>query len=338
MKTVYRILDANLDRAREGLRVIEEWCRFGLENSDLTAKCKDLRQELAIWHTDQLRLARDTANDPGTDLSHKNEETRSDIRSLLRANLGRVQEALRVLEEYSKIDHGAMAIAIKQMRYQVYMLETEIFARSQRHQKLAKSLLYLVTMPTDHLLETVELALQGGLTLVQYRDKEINDRSRVAIAQELCQLCHKYDALFLVNDRVDIALAVGADGVHLGQTDLPVSVARSLLGEDLIIGQSTTSMSELQIALEADVDYIGVGPIYATPTKPGKAAAELDYIDYVANNVAIPWYAIGGIDLENLPQVLKSGATRVAVVRSLMAAQEPKITTKSMLRLLDPIL
>ncbi|WP_019500947.1 thiamine phosphate synthase [Pseudanabaena sp. PCC 6802] len=333
-RTLCRILDANLDRAREGLRVIEEWCRFGLENAALTEECKRSRQELAVWHTDDLRSARDTIGDPGTGLSHQNEETRSDIDALLRANLSRVQEALRVLEEYGKIYNSDMAAAVKQIRYRVYVLESNVMGQD-RCQKLHNARLYLVTMPSENLLEVVESGLQGGLPLVQYRDKEQEDGIRLEMATALCELCHRYNALFLVNDRLDIAQAVGADGVHLGQQDMPIAAARAILGKDYIIGQSTTNPDELKRALESGADYVGVGPVYATPTKPGKAAAGLEYVSYVADRVAIPWFAIGGIDLENLPEVIAAGARRVAVVRSLMQAENPRLASQSMLSLLE---
>jgi thiamine-phosphate pyrophosphorylase len=336
VKTIDRILDANLDRSREGLRVIEEWCRFGLENVSLAAQCKHLRQELGAWHKDEYRHARNTLTDVGTTLTHAQEEQRQDIHAVLSANLARVQEALRVLEEYSKIDNPAMSLAIKQMRYQVYVIESALIGKRQQNlQKLHDSLLYLVTMPNPNIIETVESALKAGLTLVQYRDKDLNDSERMAIASQLCELCHRYNALFLVNDRVDIALAVGADGVHLGQQDFPIAIARKLLGQDAIIGQSTTSPEELEIAINNDVDYVGVGPVFATPTKPGKAASGFEYVNYAAQKLSIPWYAIGGIDAENLPDVIKAGAKRVAVVRSLMTASDPKLTTQNLLSQLD---
>jgi len=333
VKTIYRILDANLDRAREGMRVIEEWCRFGLESATLAAQCKDLRQGLATWHKDEFKSARNTVTDVGTHLSHAQESQRRDIQAVLGANLARVQEALRVLEEYSKIDFPEMGQAMKQMRYQVYVLESALVSKRQRNlQKLDQALLYLVTMPSPNLLETVESCLKGGLSLVQYRDKDINDGERIAIAAKLCELCHRYNALFLVNDRVDIALAVGADGVHLGQQDFPIHEARKLLGADAIIGQSTTSPEELEIALNNHVDYVGVGPVFATPTKPGKAASGFEYVEYANQKLSMPWYAIGGIDAENLGDVMKAGAKRVAVVRSLMSAANPELITQNLLK------
>lgn len=268
-QAIYRILDANLDRAREGLRIIEEWCRFGLNNQTMAESCKQMRQELSQWHSPEIRAARDTVNDVGTTLTHPKEEKRENLDSVLLANLCRIQEALRVLEEYSKLINGKFALTMKQMRYQVYTLESQLMNKNN-HQLLSQSSLYLVTSPVENLYEVVESALQGGLKLVQYRHKDETDVVRYEQASKLKQLCHKYNALFLVNDRIDLALAVNADGVHLGQTDLPISVARQLLGKDKIIGKSTTNPEEMKNAIADQVDYIGVGPVYETPTKAGK--------------------------------------------------------------------
>ncbi|PSB38084.1 thiamine phosphate synthase [filamentous cyanobacterium Phorm 46] len=322
-----RILDANLDRSREGLRIIEEWCRFGINSADLAAECKQLRQELAAWHTAELRSARDTPGDPGTDLTHPQEEQRSSIQHLLEANFCRVEEALRVLEEYGKIYDPNMGAAFKQMRYRVYTLESNLLAY-RRYQQLLRSQLYLVTSPRDNLLQVVEAALQGGLTLVQYRDKTSDDAVKLDNVRKLCELCHRYDALLIVNDRVDLAIASDADGVHLGQQDLPVSEARKLLGPGRIIGRSTTNAEEMQRAIDEGADYIGVGPVYSTPTKPDKQAAGLDYVRYAADKSPVPWFAIGGIDINNLDEVLNAGAQRVATVRSIMEAEQPTLVTQ----------
>lgn len=322
-----RILDANLDRAREGLRIIEEWCRFGLKSADLAGECKQLRQELAVWHSAELRSARDTPEDPGTQLSHPQEEQRSSIQQLLEVNFARVEEALRVLEEYGKIYDPNMGKALKQMRYRVYTLESDLLAY-RRYQQLIRSQLYLVTSARDNLLGVVEAALQGGVTLVQYRDKTGDDAQKLANVRRLCEICHRYEALLVVNDRVDLAIAADADGVHLGQQDLPVAEARKLLGPGRIIGRSTTNGEEMQRAVDEGADYIGVGPVYSTPTKPDKQAAGLDYVRYAAAKSAIPWFAIGGIDINNLDEVLNAGAQRVAVVRAIMEAEQPTLVTQ----------
>ncbi len=330
---LYRILDANLDRAREGLRIIEEWCRFGLNNASLAEECKNIRQELAQLHHWEIRQARNTPKDVGTELSHPQEEVRDSIDSILQANLCRTQEALRVLEEYGKLYHPQMGAICKKMRYRVYALESSLL-NNGRYQQLHSSSLYLVTSPEENLFSVVESALQGGLTLVQYRDKESNDNLRLGIAQQLCQLCHQYNALFIVNDRVDIALAVDADGVHLGQQDIPVSLAREVLGLGKIVGRSTTNKEELNKAIAEAVDYVGVGPIYQTPTKPGKEAVSADYINYVRENCPIPWFAIGGINLSNMREVLTAEIPRVAVVRAIMQAEQPDIITRQFIHLL----
>ncbi len=335
-QVVFRILDANLDRAREGLRIIEEWCRFGLNNAQLAGECKQMRQEVASWHNAELRAARDTQGDPGTDLTHPQEEQRASIKSLLQANFSRVEEALRVLEEYGKLYHPNMGKAFKQMRYRVYTLESDLLGY-QRHQLLLRSRLYLVTSPTENLLEVVEAALKGGLTLVQYRDKNADDTVRIEVAQKLRQLCHTYSAIFIINDRVDLALAVDADGVHLGQQDMPIAIARELLGPHRLIGRSTTNPDEMQRAIAEGADYIGVGPVYATPTKEGKAAAGLEYVSYVAKNCPLPWFAIGGIDPNNINDVIDAGARRVSVVRSIMQAEQPMLVTQYFLSQLNRV-
>jgi thiamine-phosphate pyrophosphorylase len=324
---ICRILDANLDRAREGLRIIEEWCRFGLNSASMAAECKQMRQELASWHSQELRASRDTPGDPGTELTHPREEQRSSIQHLLQANLCRVEEAMRVLEEYGKLYDPDMGTTFKQMRYQVYILESNLLAY-RRHQLLEKSRLYLVTSASDQLFFTVEAALQGGLTLVQYREKVADDSIKLSHAQKLRQMCHHYGALFIMNDRVDLAIAVDADGVHLGQQDVPIALARQLLGPQRIIGRSTTNPDELQRAIAEGADYIGVGPVYETPTKAGKAAAGLEYIQYAAKHASVPWFAIGGIDPSNINDVLASGAQRVAIVRAIMQAEQPTLVTQ----------
>jgi thiamine-phosphate pyrophosphorylase len=343
-QAIYRILDANLDRAREGLRIIEEWCRFGLNHSAWSEDCKSMRQTIGGWHRDELRAARNTIEDVGTQLSHPQEEHRDGIGALLQANFCRVQEALRVLEEYGKLYDAELSSSCKQLRYRVYSLESQVMGQplvdqsqgQDRLSRLHQAKLYLVTSPVENILSIVEAALQGGLTLVQYREKEANDQVRLETARGLKDLCHRYGALFLINDRVDLALAVDADGVHLGQQDLPIAQARKLLGWGKIVGKSTTSPEEMALALAENPDYIGVGPVFETPTKPGKAAAGYDYVRYAAEHSTVPWYAIGSVDAQNLGGVLDAGATRVAVVRSIMQAEQPTLATQSLLAQLDP--
>ena len=332
--TIHRILDANLDRAREGLRAIEEWCRFGLDDAALAQECKAMRHAISSWHTSELRAARNTPEDVGTSLDLPQELQREDLQAVLQANFCRVQEALRVLEEYGKIERPDLAAASKQWRYRVYTLESKLQTHDRRRQ-LQAARLYLVTSPSDRLLAIVEAALQGGLPLVQYRDKEADDRTRIAIGTQLRELCHRYGALFIMNDRVDLALATGADGVHLGQHDVSVAFARQVLGGDCLVGRSTTNPTELQSAIAEGADYVGVGAVYATPTKPGKAPSGLEYVRYAAATFPGPWYAIGGIAPETLDEVLAAGAFGVALVRGIMAASDPTATVGELLARLE---
>ncbi len=327
---VLKILDANLDRAREGLRVIEEWFRFGGGHPRHVETCKALRQQLGASHTEAMRSARDTVYDPGTALSHPDEAIREDGRDLMRVNLSRIQEALRVIEEYAKLSDPALGERAKQWRYQLYTLESAALGTGLRR-KLSDCRLYLVTSPHPNLVAIVENALKGGLQLVQLREKEADARPVVTLGLRLRELCSRYEALLIVNDRVDLALAVEADGVHLGQTDLPIERARALLGPLPLIGQSTHGPEEALRATDEQADYIGVGPVYATPTKQGRTPVGLDYVRFCHEQIALPGYAIGGIDLTNLEAVLAAGADRVAVVRAIMAATDPERATAQFL-------
>jgi thiamine-phosphate pyrophosphorylase len=331
-KALLRILDANLDRAREGIRVVEEWARFALENGKLVDECKSLRHELAALQSPTICQSRNTPEDPGTSLSHPDEEKRSSLTGVVRANFVRTQEALRVLEEYGKLYDASFTACIKNLRYRVYTLE-QVFNQSMStaQQVLAQCRLYLVTSPHPNLVEVVEQALFGGVRLVQLREKTSNDREIMRLGRALRKLCTDHGALFILNDRPDLALALECDGVHVGQEDAGVALARRILGADAVIGRSTHQPAEAMAALAEGADYIGIGPVYATPTKEGREPVGLEYVRYCAEQIAVPGFAIGGLDLENVDKVLQAGATRVAVVRAIMDAPDPKHTTQQFL-------
>lgn len=334
-QAVARILDANLDRAREGLRVLEEWFRFGLDSGDWSAECKEMRQALARWHSNPLRSARDTSHDQGTLIDHPDEFQRKDLEHVLQANCSRVQEALRVLEEYGKLAEirqlvpPGMAKICQQMRYRLYEIENELLC-STLHHRLRQAHVYLVTHPGPDWFHAVERAVQGGVSIVQYRHKAAHDREALADLLKLRALCDHYQTLLIVNDRVDLALLCKADGVHLGQTDMQVHLARELLGPRKLIGLSTTSPEEISHALTTSADYLGVGPVYATPIKADRPPAGLELVRYALSKVTIPFFLIGGIDLDKLPELRAVGAQRVAVVRALMEAADPTQTARLM--------
>lgn len=343
---IERLLDANLDRAREGLRVLEDWARFALDRTDLVARCKDQRQRLGRLHHRRYKLARNSAGDAAAGMSHPAQQARHSPEQILAANAARVQEALRVLEEFGRGVDPRLAAEAAAIRYSLYDLEVALLracgrgddsgddSGEDRRRRLAQARLYLVTTPMPQLDRVVACALGAGLRLVQYRAKAeagLEDRQRLEQALSLRRLCAEHGALFLVNDRIDLALAVDADGVHLGQGDLPVAVARRLLGPERLIGRSTHGVAQLRQAQEEGCDYVGVGPIHATPTKPGREPVGLDTVRAAAATASIPFFAIGGIDTANLAAVRAAGAKRVAVVRAITGAADPAAATSALL-------
>ncbi|MGH2717567.1 MAG: thiamine phosphate synthase [Actinomycetota bacterium] len=176
--------------------------------------------------------------------------------------------------------------------------------------------------------------LEGGVDAVQLRVKELDARPLLRLAEVARRRTEEFGALFIVNDRVDLAIAAGADGVHLGQDDLPVAVARAQLAAagltGALIGWSTHREAEVLAAGDSGADYIGVGPVYATPTKPGRQAVGLDLVGFASTRASQPLFAIGGVDLSTLPSVIEAGARRVAVVRALTEAEDPGAVARAM--------
>jgi thiamine-phosphate pyrophosphorylase len=176
-------------------------------------------------------------------------------------------------------------------------------------------------------------ALEGGVDVVQLREKDASGDELLAAGRLFRRLTRAAGALFVVNDSPELALRCEADGVHVGQDDLPVPEVRALVG-DLIVGLSTHSVEQIRAA--EGVDYIGVGPVYATPTKAGRAPVGLELVEEAARAAALPWFAIGGIDLENVDEVVAAGASRIAVVRALRDADDPRATAQALRRRLPP--
>ena len=174
---------------------------------------------------------------------------------------------------------------------------------------------------SDRLLDA---ALAGGCDLLQLRDHGASDEELLAAAERFRDACDTHGALFVVNDRPEIALQAGADGVHVGQDDLPVDAVRRLVGPDVFIGLSTHSPDQLDAGLTSDADYLSVGPIWETPTKQGRPAAGLGYVRYAAAHATKPWFAIGGIDQHNIEEVVAAGARRAVVVRAIRDADDPR--------------
>lgn len=201
----------------------------------------------------------------------------------------------------------------------------------QIRRRLADARLYLCTPMRPDLTEFADAALAGGVDIVQLREKPaLEAREELAALERLAEVCAARGALLAVNDRADVALAAGADVLHLGQDDLPVQVARRILGDEPVIGRSTHSFEQAgAAAAEPGVDYFCVGPCWPTPTKPGRPAPGLDLVRAAAaEGTGKPWFAIGGIDEQRLPEVVAAGARRIVVVRAITAADDPEAAAR----------
>ncbi|MBX7168332.1 MAG: thiamine phosphate synthase [Pirellulales bacterium] len=329
--TALRIIDAAANRAREGLRVVEDYARFGLDDRFLTGELKRLRHDLAAaleaWGPRDLLANRETRQDVGTTVSTPGELLRSDVAAVLVSNFKRIEEALRSLEEYGKLTAPAAAAACESLRYRAYTLEKALLTTHDARQRLAAARLYVLTdgaASAESFADRVALLVAVGVGCVQLRAKDLDDRELLARAQILRELTRDADTLAIVNDRADISRLARADGVHLGQEDLSVKDARNVVGPRCMIGVSTHSIEQARAAVLDGADYIGVGPTFASTTKSFAAFTGLELLVAVAAELGLPAFAIGGIDAANLDQVLQTGIVRVAVSGAIWNAADPR--------------
>jgi thiamine-phosphate pyrophosphorylase len=257
---------------------------------------------------------------------------------VVRANLKRLTEALRSLEEYGKpLDIGA-ATAIEGLRYRCYTIEKAVLTTLASRARLADARVYLLV--TESLCRTgienvIRRAVAGGVNMVQLREKGTWDRDRIALAHEARRWTHEAGALLIINDRPDVAALVEADGVHLGQEDLTVRDARRLIGPDRLIGVSTHSIEQARQAVLDGADYLGVGPVFPSQTKQFEDLPGLVFVRQVAAEVSLPWFAIGGITAENVGQILAAGASRIAVANAVCGADDPEGAARQLRAILE---
>jgi thiamine-phosphate pyrophosphorylase len=328
--TVFRILDANANRAREALRVIEDYARFGLNDDQLCGSLKQLRHDLSaavIPFVGEAILHRDTPGDVGTATKTETEQTRDDVAHVVTAAGKRLGEALRALEEFAKTVDPPAASTIESVRYRFYDLEQRI-ARTLgagRHRMMGVRLYVLITesLCRQDWLDTARLAIDGGADCIQLREKDLESGELLTRARALTALCHQHNVLCIINDRPDIAVLSGADGVHVGQGDLPAIEARKIVGRDLIVGVSTHRLDQARQAVSDGADYIGVGPVFPSVTKPRDFLPGLNYArEIVAANLPIPAVAIAGITPSNVDEVKAAGIGAVAVSSAIIAAAD----------------
>lgn len=339
MQELYRIIDANINRACEGMRVVEEVARFIIGDEELARKIKESRHRISHGANlfpqkpDEFIIYRDVEGDVGAELSVPTEKTRDDYRQVIFANIKRVQQATRVIEEFGKIISPQAAEVFKAARYQSYILEKEMIALFQP--KPLNINLYVITGEKFALgrpiPQIVSAAIQGGAQVIQLREKGWSDNKLITIGKEIRNITRSKGILFIVNDRVDIARVLDADGVHLGQDDMPIQEARKILGPGKIIGLSTHSYEQAMQAQEMNVDYIGVGPVFPTNSKINPSpVVGLELVKKVSKMIKIPFVAIGGINKLNAAEVLQAGASNIAVISAVMSASNVTKATKEL--------
>jgi thiamine-phosphate pyrophosphorylase len=340
-----RILDASLNRAAEGLRVVEDYVRLALDDPFLAGLAKSLRHELAesaaALPAAERHAARDTLRDVGTELSTPGEGRRADLWDVCAANLKRVEQSLRSLEEYGKLVDAGFARQIEMLRYSTYTLEKAIdTGRLSRERLEGVRLCGLVDgRESAAAFERLVTSLsEAGVGMIQLRDKQLDDRQLLARARLLRQATRDWPTLAVVNDRPDVAAAAQADGVHLGQEDLSVKDARSIVGPRMLIGVSTHNLDQARAAVLDGANYLGAGPTFPSQTKSFGQFAGVEYLLEVAAEIRLPTFAIGGIGVDNLGDVLATGITRVAVGAAVTQADDPNRVARNLLeQLVRPV-
>lgn len=345
-RAVARLLDANFNRAGEGLRVMEDHARFILNDAAQSARIKSLRHELAAcrkcWPAEELLAARNVRGDLARTNSTKSEQHRADAEAVARAAARRAAEAVRALEEYAKIEGEPPEAAARlgAIRYAIYECEAAILVGTNRRQRLHNARLHvLITERHCHgeWRAAAQAALQGGANVLQLREKTLSDGELLRRGTTLRGLTREFDALLLINDRPDVAMACDADGVHVGQDDLPVHAARQIVGSDRIVGVSTHSLAQAQEALATLPDYVAVGPMFSSRTKPQTHTPGPLLLQEVAAlvNDAAPVVAIGGIHAGNVGELVAVRGRCVAVCEAVVGATDPAQAARDLIAAMD---
>lgn len=309
------------------MRTLEETSRFILNDSATTAVLKSLRHELADVERslprDARLTARDTAGDVGTRIAVDSENSRSHHREVVVAASARVQQSLRVAEEHLKRFDGRSAGAVEGIRYRFYDTSAQLelaLTRIDRRVRLAGASIYVLVTASrsaDQFCQNVRSLLKSGADVLQLRDRSVSDRElfeRCRIAQSVANELGK---LFIVNDRADIAAAADADGVHVGQDELPPAAVRRVVGPDKLVGLSTHDLTQVTDSSTQPIDYIGCGPVFPSQTKAFDRYTGTGWLTEAAQQTKVPAFAIGGIDIANAAQVANAGIRRIAVSGAL---------------------
>jgi thiamine-phosphate pyrophosphorylase len=341
-----RIVDANLNRTGEGLRVLEEFARLSLNDESLTRRLKDMRHELLSGppgFQERLIAARDAAGDVGRDMKTPQQAKGLSVAGAVVANARRVQESLRVLEEIART--GALPLdtdAYRKARFSLYDIEKDLLARLLRRDKVGRLAGLYVIIDTVFLrgrdaAEVADAAIRGGASVIQLRAKGVDAGPFLAMAGKVKEVCDRQNALFFVNDSLDVALAVESDGLHVGRDDLPLSVARRLLPVDKILGASVRTVAEAVRAREDGADYLGAGSAYATATKTSAEVVGPGRLTEIKQAVDLPIVAIGGINKGNIAEVMRTGAISAAVISAVLSADDVESAARELVNIMTEV-
>ena len=293
----------------------------------------ELHERLANSPARDRFAARDTAADVGTRISTTSELSRRSIKDIAAAAASRVEQALRCLEESLKVCDPQIAFEIEQLRYRSYINHADILKRIARWStQIEQARLYVLVdcqMQFDVFIKRINDISNAGVNIIQVRDKSAVAKTILEYTQAAIQTVAPEQTIIIVNDRIDLAVASNAAGVHLGQSDLSHQVARSMLPSDRVIGISTHNVDQVEKAIQIGADYIGCGPTFASPTKSFERFAGLKFLTQVSQRQTPPAFAIGGITLDNLDSVLATGIRRVAIASAIWQAEHPsKVATQ----------
>ncbi|MHC4080719.1 MAG: thiamine phosphate synthase [Planctomycetota bacterium] len=344
MPAAARILDANANRAREALRVLEDAARFALDDARLSAQLKslrhDLREALAGLAPGWLEANRDTAGDVGTAIEAPAESERGGLADVAVAAGKRLGEALRVIEEVGKTIDPGLARDVEAIRYRFYDVEGALHLRlgGARARQWRVCVLLTEALCRRPWPEVLAAVVEAGADCVQVREKKMAAADLVRRARQVIEVARPAGAGVIVNDRVDVAQAADADGVHLGQEDLSVVDARRAVGRSLLIGASTHDPDEARAAVEAGADYCGVGQMFPTTTRPGTTPAGPPYLRaFLERFPATPHLAIGGITPDNIGLLVDAGVKGVAVSSAVCGAEDPGRVVRALREALESV-
>jgi thiamine-phosphate pyrophosphorylase len=326
---VLRIVDVNLNRAREALRVIEDYARFALDDADAAGAIKQCRHVLrdisAALGPDRLLAARDIVSDAGRDLKTPTELERGSPEAVVRAAFGRLSEATRALGEYGKVVSLEVASAAETLRYRAYELEQRVVLRGTLRRRFRAVRLYVLitaALCKRPWLETAAAAIRGGAGCVQLRERELPDGELLRRAKQLRALTVQHGVLLAINNRPDLARLAHADIVHVGPEDLSVKDARHMAGAGILVGKSTHTLEQFETALAEEPDYLAVGPMFPSPTKPQEHIAGPETLVAARSRTDLPLVAIGGITAENAAGVKAAGANCLAACAAIIGADD----------------